>query len=106
MLCIEAVEGVLGIDEGGDATCFLGLCDGMDGQGGLTRRLRTIDLDDASLGIASHAEGGVQSDTACGDDFHILYLFFAHSHDATLAEVLLYLRHGSLQRLQFLFLRA
>ena len=34
--CIETVECMLCIDEGGDATCLLTLGDSMDGQCGLT----------------------------------------------------------------------
>ena len=92
LLCIEAVEGMLGIDECCDATLLLCFGDGMDGERGLTTRLRSVDLDDASLRISAYAECGIQSDGARGDDLHVLYVLVAHAHDATLAEVLFYFR--------------
>ena len=91
---------MLRIDEGGYASGFLCLGDGMDGQGGLTRRLGTVDLDDASAGETAHTEGRVQSDTAGGDHLHVFYLLVAQFHDGTFAEVFLYLRHGGLQGFQ------
>ena len=102
---IEAVEGVLSIDEGCNASVLLCLGNGMDGQRGLTTRLRSVYLDDTSLGIASYAECGIQSYGTCGYDVYILYFFIAHAHDTAFAEVFLYLRQGCLQRFHFLLLR-
>ena len=56
---IETVEGVLGIDKGGNAASLLRLGNGVDGECGFTRRLGAINLDDAAAGIASHAQGHV-----------------------------------------------
>ncbi len=55
LLSIETVEGVFRIDEGGYTAGLLGLGNGVDGQRGLTGRLRTVNLDDAPLGVAAHA---------------------------------------------------
>ena len=96
---------MLRINEGGDATSFLSLCDSMDSESRLTRRLRTIDLDDTPFGITSHAKSRIQSDTSCRNHLYILYLLVSHSHDAALAEILLNLRHGGLQGFHFLLLR-
>ena len=94
---IEAVEGMLGVDECRDATQLLGFGDGMNGKRGLTGRLRTIDFDDATPGITAHSEGCIQGKTARGDDFYILNLLVAHAHDGAFSEVFLYLRHGGLK---------
>ena len=53
---------MLGVDEGRRAPLLLCLGNRMDGQCGLTAALGTIDLDDASLGIATHAQCGVQAE--------------------------------------------
>src|ERR671917_2423278 len=47
-LGVGRVEGVLGVDKGGEATCFLRLGDDVQGEGRLAARLRTEDLDDAT----------------------------------------------------------
>ena len=94
------------INECSDATCLLALCDGMDGQCGLTRRLRTIDLDDPAFGITTYTQGGIQCDTAGGDNLYIFYLLFTHTHDGAFTEILLDLSHCSLQGLQLLLLRS
>ena len=61
-LCVETVEGVLGVDEGRDAAGLLRLGDGVNRQRGLARRLGTVDLHDAALGIAAYAERHVERD--------------------------------------------
>ena len=45
---------MFGIDEGSDTTSLLAFGNGMDGQCRLTRRLRTLDLNDASFGVAAN----------------------------------------------------
>ena len=52
---IETVEGVLGIDKGGNAASLLRFGNGVDGECGFTRRFGAIYLDDAAAGITSHA---------------------------------------------------
>ena len=49
---------MLSVDEGSDAAVLLCLCDGMDGERGLTRRFRTIDFYDTSLRVAANAKSG------------------------------------------------
>ena len=102
--CIEAVEGVFGIDEGSYAALLLGFGDGMDGERGLTRRLGTIDFDDATLGVAAHAQRDVERDGAGGNHLYVLDVLVAQFHDRAFAKVLLYLGHGSLERLEFALL--
>ena len=82
---------MLSVDEGSDAAVLLCLCDGMDGERGLTGRLRTIDFYDTSLRVAANAESGVQTDTAGRYDLDIIHLLVAELHDGSLAEVFFYL---------------
>ena len=97
---------MLGVDEGRDAALFLRLGDGMDGQRGLTRRLRAIDFYHSAAGIAANAQGHVEPDGARGDDIHILHLLVAHPHDGAFTEIFLYLAHSGLEGLHLgLFLR-
>ena len=81
-LGIKAVEGMLGVDDGGYTAHLLGLGDGVDGQGGLTRGFGTVDLDDASAGITAHTQCVVKADRAGGDDLDILDVVVAQLHDA------------------------
>ena len=97
---IEAVESMFGVDEGGDASGFLGLGDGVDGQRGLTGRFGAVDFDDTAAGITAYTQGHVQSDGAGGDDFHLLDVVVAHFHDGAFSEALFYLVHGGLQGFQ------
>ena len=90
---------MLGIDKRGYSSPLLGLGYGMDGQCRLTRRLRAENLNNPAAGIASHAQCHVKADGACRNDIHILHFLVAHTHDGPLAEVFLYLAHGSLQGL-------
>ena len=77
----------------------------MNGQSGLTGRLRTIDLDDASLRIAAYAECIVEGDTAGRNHFDVLDVFITELHDGAFAEVFLNLRHGCLKCLQLTLVR-
>ena len=93
---------MLGVDDGGYTAHLLGLGDGVDGQGGLTRGFGTVDLDDASAGITAHAQGIVQADGACGDDLDVLDVVVAQLHDRPAAESFAYLVHSHLQGFEFL----
>ena len=92
---------MLGIDEGSNTASLLSLCDGMDGQCCLTRRFRTIDLDDTSPWITAYAQCIVESDTTRRNYLDILDVLIAEFHDRALAEVFLNLRHGCLEGFQF-----
>ena len=56
---IETVEGVLGIDKGGNATSLLCFGNGVNGECGFTRRFGAVYLDDASAWITTNAQGNV-----------------------------------------------
>ena len=65
---VDDVQGVFGVDERAHAAGALGLGDGLQGEGGLARRLGAVDLDHPAAGQAAHAQGQVQADRAGGDD--------------------------------------
>ena len=104
-LGIEAVEGMLGIDEGGDAAGFLAFGNGVDGQSGLTGTLGTINFDDAAAGETANAQRHIEADAAGGDDVELLVGTVAQLHDGALAVALLYLVEGALEDFQFFLLQ-
>ena len=55
LLGIGGIEGVLGVDEGGHASGFLGLGDYLQRDGGFAGRLGAEDFDHASAGKAAYA---------------------------------------------------
>src|SRR5215212_7709327 len=93
-LGVGRVEGVLGVDEGGEAPGLLGLGDHVQGEGRLAARLRAEDLDDAAPREAADAEGEVEGQGAGRDGGDPRPLFVAHAHDRTLPELPLYLGDG------------
>ena len=99
LLRVLRVEGVLGVNEGRDATVALGACHRVEGHRGLTRGLRAVDLDDAAAGQAADAERGVKGDRARGDRFDGCSNLIAKPHDGALAVLLVNLREGSLEGL-------
>ena len=66
-LGVGRVDGVLGVDEGGEAAGLLGLGDDVQGEGRLAARLGAEDLDDAAPREPAHAEGQVERQRAGGD---------------------------------------
>ena len=76
-LGIETIERVLGIDDSGYAAVLLHLRHGVGSQRGLTGRLRTIDLDDASARITAYAKRVVETQTARRDNGYVLDILVA-----------------------------
>ena len=64
---IGRVERMLGIDEGAGAARLLGLGDHVQGERGLARAFRPVDLDDAAARQAADAERDVEAERAGGD---------------------------------------
>src|SRR5215213_3837458 len=93
-LGVGRVDGVLGVDEGGEAPCLLGLGNHVQGEGRLAAGLGTEDLDDAAPGEAAYAEGEVECQGTGRDAGDTLSLLVAHAHDRTLPELPLYLGDG------------
>ena len=82
------VQGVLGVDEGRHPAQALGLGDGVQGQGGLPRRFRPVDLDDPAPGNAADPQGQVQAQGAGGDDGDLDLFVLPQAHDGALAVML------------------
>src|SRR5215207_11354364 len=55
-LGVGRVEGVLGVDKGGEAAGLLSLRDDVEGEGRLSTRFGAIDLYDATLGHTTDSE--------------------------------------------------
>ena len=92
------VQGVLGVDEGGDAAGLLGLGDDVQGEGGLARGLGTVDLDHAAPRHPADAEGQVEGEAAGRDGLdRVGRAVDAHAHDRALAELLLDLEQGDFE---------
>ena len=94
LLCVVAVECVLGIDECRYASRFLGLGYRMYRQRRLTRRLGTVYLYHATFGVSSHAERHVERYRARRYYRYVCCGLTRHAHDRALAEILLYLVHN------------
>ena len=96
-LGVLGVEGVLDVDEGGQAAGLLGLGDGGEGEGRLAGGFRAVDFDDAAAGEAADAEGAVDEQVAGGDDIDIDAVVVAHPHDGGLPEFLLDVGDGEIE---------
>ena len=93
---------MLGINKCSDTSCFLSLGDGMDGEGGFTRRFGTVDLYDTSAGVTSHTQCHIQTDRAGRDDRYFFDLLVSHFHDRPFPVSFFNLVHRRAQRLQLL----
>jgi hypothetical protein len=88
---------MLGVDEGGNAAVALRLGDYMQGQGRLSRALRSEYLDDPAARHPTDAEGDIEGKSTGRDRFDIPNRAFAHFHDGAGAELLFDLRHGHVE---------
>ena len=68
VLGVLGVECVLGVDERRDTAGGLGVGHRVQGDGGLTRGFRAVDLDDAAARQPADAQRHVEGDGAGGDD--------------------------------------
>ena len=68
ILGVFGVECVLGVDERRDTAGSLGVGHRMQGDGGLTRGFRAVDLDDAAARQPADAQRHVEGDGAGGDN--------------------------------------
>ncbi|CAB4957711.1 unannotated protein [freshwater metagenome] len=80
---------MFGVDIGADAAVALSLGDDMHGECGFTRRLGTVDLDDATAGQTADAEGEIEGEGTGRDGVDLHAALLAHFHDRALAELLL-----------------
>ena len=98
---VELVEGVFCIDDRADATLFLTFCNGVNGEGGLSRRFGTVDFHDASFGVAAYAEREVEVQAAAGYGIDLLHDFVTELHHGALAVGLVQSVHRQLEGFHF-----
>ena len=96
---VHRIECVLGVDECAQPACGLSIRDRVQRDGGLARRLRTVDLHNAPPRQAADSQCGVQGDRSGRDDLDRGAIFLTQSHDGAFAELALDLRQGGLQSL-------
>ena len=99
LLGVVRIQRVLGVDERRDAACRLRVGHRVQRDGGLTRGLRTVDLDDPAARQPADAERHVQGDRSGGDDRDRLAHLVAEPHHRTFAVTLLDLRESQLEGL-------
>ena len=58
---VATVEGVLGVDEGGEATGFLGFGNGVQGKRGFTRRFGAVYFNDPAAWKATYTQGKIET---------------------------------------------
>ncbi|CAB4941530.1 unannotated protein [freshwater metagenome] len=80
---------MFGIDIGADATVALSFGNNVHGEGGLTRRLWAVDLDNATTRQTANAEREVEGQSAGGDRLDPHGALLAHLHDRALTKLLL-----------------
>ena len=101
---VDGIERVLGVDERGGAADALRFGDDLQGQRGLARGLRTVDLDDAAARQAADAERDVQPERAGRHRFDVVVVAgVAQAHDRALAELLFDLAERGGERLLAVF---
>ena len=103
LLRIVHVEGVLGVDERGNAPGRLTLRDGVESERRLSARFGPIDLDHASLGVSTTAKGFVERRTPTRDTGNPLRLAVTETHHRALAKLLLDALQQSIDGLEWLF---
>ena len=74
------IERVFRVDDGADSALFLSLCDGVDGEGRLTRAFRAIDFDHATFWVALNAQRQVQRQRPGWDGFDFFNGLVAELH--------------------------
>ncbi len=99
---VDGIEGVLGVDEGGDAAQLLRFGDDVQGHGGLTAGFRAVDFDDAAARKSADAQSQIQREASGGNyaDGH-QHVAAAQAHDRAFAVVLFDLGYGRFQQFGF-----
>src|SRR4051812_9362402 len=87
---------------GADAALFLGLCNAVQRNGGLTGGFRSVDFRDAAAWNSAYAQRHIEGDRACGDGVDVQSLGMSKSYDAPFAELLLDVRERHVQRFRLL----
>src|SRR5438093_7193659 len=96
---VAHVERVLRVDEGADAAALLALGDELERERGLTRRLGPVDLDHTPARDPADAERDIEAERARRQAGDVLrQRLLAELHDGALAELLLDLADGEVDR--------
>ncbi len=103
---ISHIHGVFRIDKRGHAALFLGLGDYLQGQGGLARGFRAVDLGDPPPGDSAYSQGDIQADGPGGNGRYGLMCPVGQAHDRSLAVFALNGPDGSFQGLFLHIFRA
>src|SRR5690606_7776160 len=98
-LGVLGVERVLRVHEGCDAARALRVRDRVEGEGRLSGRFRSVDLDDAAAGKTADAERHIERDGSRGNHLDRSALVTAEAHDGALAELTVDLRERGLEGL-------
>src|ERR1700722_5418648 len=89
LLGVNRVERMLRVDESRRAAITLHFRNHLQGERGLTGRLRTIDLDDPPLRQTAYAQRDIEAQRAGGNRFHVVgRRGIAEAHHGALAELL------------------
>src|SRR5687768_2425230 len=92
------VERMLRVDEGRRATTALHGRDGVQGQRGLPRSLRAVDLHDAAARIAADAEREIERERPARDGIDLVLGVRTELHDRAFTELLLDLQDRLIDR--------
>ncbi len=96
LLSVVGVQGVLGVDEGREASRLLRLRDDLQRKRRLARRLRAENLHDAPSRDAAHSQSCVHGERAGGNHGNDGLRLISQPHDGTLAELTFDLRERRL----------
>ncbi len=101
---IGGIEGMLGIDKGGNTALLLTFRDGVEGKGRLSGRFGTVDFNDSAFRITSDSEGGIEKDRAGRNCLDVeLKVLSAEFHKRTFSKLLFNLKTGRVQGLILFF---
>ena len=96
---------MLGVNKGRYAAFLLALGNGVDGQGGLTGTLGTVNLDDTAARETADAQRHVEADAAGRNDVKLFIGAVAKFHNGSFTVTLLNLVQRALQYFQFFLLQ-
>ena len=97
---INRIQCMLRVNKARNTAPFLYFCHHMERNRGLTGRLRTVYLDNPSLGDTAQSQCNIQTDRTCGNRFYIhIHTGFPQLHHRTLAIGFFNLCEGRIQGL-------
>ena len=104
MTCIHGVQRMFRIDKSGNTAGLLCRSNGMQSQGGFTRRFGTVNFDNTTARIPANADCQVNSQRPGRNDLQIHFFSqIAKAHNRTLTEIFFNFFHGIFQCRLFRF---